>query len=84
MYKANTPTGLFPTQWNIESGTPISGQLIISPFLLSLHLTPFSLAHYSVGAYADSAHEYLLKQYLLTGRSEPQILELCTLPTTPP
>ncbi|KAF9453575.1 glycoside hydrolase family 47 protein [Macrolepiota fuliginosa MF-IS2] len=32
--------------------------------------------HYSVGAYADSAHEYLLKQYLLTARSEPQILEL--------
>ncbi|KAJ7483162.1 glycoside hydrolase [Mycena latifolia] len=28
--------------------------------------------HFSVGAYADSAHEYLLKQWLLTARSEPQ------------
>ncbi|KAJ6538435.1 glycoside hydrolase [Mycena vulgaris] len=27
--------------------------------------------HFSVGAYADSAHEYLLKQWLLTARSEP-------------
>lgn len=57
MYKANFESGLFPTQWNVENGTPNS-------------------AHYSVGAYADSAHEYLLKQYLLTARSEPQALEL--------
>ncbi|KAJ7089860.1 glycoside hydrolase [Mycena belliarum] len=28
--------------------------------------------HFSVGAYADSAHEYLLKQWLLTGQSEPK------------
>ncbi|KAJ7708869.1 glycoside hydrolase [Mycena rosella] len=28
--------------------------------------------HFSVGAYADSAHEYLLKQWLLTARSEPE------------
>ncbi|KAJ6580973.1 glycoside hydrolase [Mycena capillaripes] len=27
---------------------------------------------FSVGAYADSAHEYLLKQWLLTGQSEPK------------
>ncbi|KAJ7493206.1 glycoside hydrolase [Mycena galericulata] len=27
--------------------------------------------HFSVGAYADSAHEYLLKQWLLTAKSEP-------------
>lgn len=32
--------------------------------------------HYSVGAYADSAYEYMLKQWLLSGRSEPQALEL--------
>ncbi|KAJ3560592.1 hypothetical protein NP233_g10736 [Leucocoprinus birnbaumii] len=58
MYQADLKEdGLFPTQWNIETGSPIG-------------------AHYSVGAFADSAHEYLLKQYLLTARSEPQILEL--------
>ncbi|KAJ2930958.1 hypothetical protein H1R20_g6105, partial [Candolleomyces eurysporus] len=32
--------------------------------------------HYSVGAFADSAYEYMLKQWLLTGRSEPHALEL--------
>ncbi|KAG6813871.1 hypothetical protein H0H92_006278 [Tricholoma furcatifolium] len=32
--------------------------------------------HFSVGAYADSAHEYLLKQWLLTDRSEPKTLDL--------
>ncbi|KAJ7249562.1 glycoside hydrolase [Mycena haematopus] len=32
--------------------------------------------HFSVGAYADSAHEYLLKQWLLTAQSEPKTKEL--------
>ncbi|THU86220.1 glycoside hydrolase family 47 protein [Dendrothele bispora CBS 962.96] len=31
---------------------------------------------FSVGAFADSAHEYLLKQWLLTGRSENKIKDL--------
>ncbi|KAF9006005.1 seven-hairpin glycosidase [Cyathus striatus] len=31
---------------------------------------------FSVGAFADSAHEYLLKQWLLTGQSEPKAREL--------
>jgi mannosyl-oligosaccharide alpha-1,2-mannosidase len=30
-----------------------------------------------VGAFADSAYEYMLKQWLLTGRSEPRALALC-------
>ena len=30
-----------------------------------------------MGAFADSAHEYLLKQYLLTGQSESKVLDLC-------
>ncbi|KAK2463623.1 hypothetical protein APHAL10511_004374 [Amanita phalloides] len=32
--------------------------------------------HHTVGAFADSAHEYLLKQWLLTGRSEPKAKDL--------
>ncbi|KAF8074901.1 glycoside hydrolase family 47 protein [Lyophyllum atratum] len=32
--------------------------------------------HHSVGAFADSAHEYLLKQWLLTGQSEPKTRDL--------
>ncbi|KAF7317660.1 alpha-1,2-Mannosidase [Mycena kentingensis (nom. inval.)] len=31
---------------------------------------------FSVGAYADSAHEYLLKQWLMTAKSEPKAKEL--------
>ncbi|KAF7371048.1 alpha-1,2-Mannosidase [Mycena sanguinolenta] len=34
-----------------------------------------SIKHFSVGAYADSAHEYLLKQWLLTAQSEPKAKE---------
>lgn len=36
-------------------------------------------AHYSVGAYADSAHEYFLKQWLLTYQSEPKAKDLCMI-----
>lgn len=32
----------------------------------------------SVGAQADSAHEYLLKQYLLTAKTDKTSLEMCT------
>ncbi|KAJ8495292.1 hypothetical protein ONZ45_g12916 [Pleurotus djamor] len=36
---------------------------------------PINTQH-SVGAYADSAHEYLLKQWLLTNRTEPKVRDL--------
>jgi hypothetical protein len=31
----------------------------------------------TVGALADSAYEYFLKGYLLTGRSEKRLLDMC-------
>ena len=34
-----------------------------------------------VGGLADSGHEYLLKQYLQTGKSDKTLLEMCTLPS---
>ena len=37
------------------------------------------VAHLSVGAQADSAHEYLLKQYLLTAKTDKTSLEMCML-----
>ncbi|KAF9809117.1 hypothetical protein IEO21_07552 [Rhodonia placenta] len=37
--------------------------------------TPMN-SHFSVGAFADSAHEYLLKQWLLTSKSEPKARDL--------
>jgi hypothetical protein len=33
---------------------------------------------FSVGAFADSAHEYLLKQWLPSGQSETKTRDLCT------
>lgn len=35
------------------------------------------LVRLTVGGQADSAHEYLLKQYLLTGRTDKTALEMC-------
>ena len=32
---------------------------------------------FSVGAWADSAYEYLLKQWLQTGRTESRYLDMC-------
>lgn len=34
---------------------------------------------FSVGAFADSAFEYMLKQWLLSSRVESKALNLCTL-----
>ena len=33
---------------------------------------------YSVGAMADSAYEYLLKEWLVTGKKEQKYLDMCT------
>ena len=33
---------------------------------------------FSVGARADSAYEYLLKQWLMTGKTEQNLLDMCT------
>jgi len=39
------------------------------------HGTPLS-TEYTVGAFADSAYEYLLKQYLLSGKTEHRLAEM--------
>lgn len=39
--------------------------------------TECHLGKLSAGAAADSAHEYLLKYYLLTGRKDRVMLEMC-------
>lgn len=38
--------------------------------------TPKARPQFSAGSGGDSAYEYLLKQYLLSGKSEPQMLEM--------
>ena len=35
---------------------------------------------FSVGARADSAYEYLLKEWLMTGRTEKKFLDMCKSP----
>jgi mannosyl-oligosaccharide alpha-1,2-mannosidase len=37
-------------------------------------------AKVSVGAYADSAYEYMLKQWLLSGRTDTKARDLCMFP----
>lgn len=51
-----------------------------------LYATTFDIATgkpqsstYSVGAMADSAYEYFLKQWLLTDRTEQKYLDMCKL-----
>ena len=36
-------------------------------------------AKVSVGAYADSAYEYFLKQWLLSGRTDTKARDLCMI-----
>lgn len=77
MYNATLPIeGLFPSRWDFQSGAPANSKFSGSFNFLSV-LMPDLPEHYSVGAFADSAYEYMLKQWLLSGRSEPQALELC-------
>ncbi|KII87475.1 glycoside hydrolase family 47 protein [Plicaturopsis crispa FD-325 SS-3] len=45
------------------------------PTMWNMDGTPKN-TQFSVGAFADSAHEYLLKQWLLTGKSEPKAREM--------
>ncbi|KAF8509918.1 glycoside hydrolase [Gautieria morchelliformis] len=53
----STEHGMWPTIFDVTSGTPASAQ-------------------YTVGAYSDSAYEYLLKQYLLSGKTEHRLAEM--------
>ncbi|EGO22334.1 glycoside hydrolase family 47 protein [Serpula lacrymans var. lacrymans S7.9] len=55
--------GMYPTRWNLTSGSWADG-------------------HLSVGAAADSAHEYTLKQYLLTAQTDKANLEMYLRATT--
>ncbi|KAH7930222.1 glycoside hydrolase family 47 protein [Leucogyrophana mollusca] len=55
--------GMYPTRWDITTGTPTDLQL-------------------SAGALADSGHEYTLKQYLLTAKTDKANLEASDIRAT--
>jgi hypothetical protein len=50
------------------------------PFELALSNPFFASARLQVGGQADSGHEYLLKQYLLTNKTDKPLLEMCMRP----
>jgi mannosyl-oligosaccharide alpha-1,2-mannosidase len=74
MYNAQVTDGLFPTLWSTSTGLPINSSSEFHSYFSSFN---WILDHVSVGAFADSAYEYLLKQYLLTERSEQRAVDLC-------
>jgi mannosyl-oligosaccharide alpha-1,2-mannosidase len=75
MLNATVPDGLFPTKWDLEQGSPTNS---MSSYKESCDkLTVFSSEEYSVGAFADSGYEYMLKQWLMTGKTEPKYRDLC-------
>jgi mannosyl-oligosaccharide alpha-1,2-mannosidase len=75
MYNATVPDGLFPTKWDLELGTPTNSMSVYINFTLNADHT--ASEDYSVGAFADSAYEYLLKQWLMTGKTEAKSRDLC-------
>lgn len=79
MNEAKVEDNQFATKWSVTTGHPSNGTS--RPWVVcmsSIHLIPVPVVdHFSVGAFADSAHEYLLKQWLLTAKSETKARDLC-------
>ena len=82
MSNAEIVDDMFPTKWSVTTGKPSNSRFreVRLRWRSREKLIRATSAHFSVGAFADSAHEYLLKQYLLTSQSEPKALDLCTSP----
>ncbi|KAF4610815.1 hypothetical protein D9613_006916 [Agrocybe pediades] len=57
MFETTTPTGMFPTMWDLDKGVPLN-------------------AHYSAGEKSHSALHYLLKQWVMTARTDRRSLDL--------
>ncbi|CAK5283338.1 unnamed protein product [Mycena citricolor] len=62
--------GMLPTTWNLTSGQPVECDDTDGRW--TLHC-PLQL---SVGGMADSTHEYLLKEYLLTSKTDKASLDM--------
>jgi mannosyl-oligosaccharide alpha-1,2-mannosidase len=71
-----TTGGMLPIRWDLPLGSPSDSMFV---FLLNSinRDSRRTLAHLSVGAQADSAHEYLLKLFLLTAKTDKKSLEMC-------
>ena len=80
VYKTNvTSTGdLFPSRWSRQSGLPLDRMSRTLSDLPARLLIQY-LGWVSVAGCADSAYEYMLKQWLLTGRTDTKARDLCAL-----
>lgn len=74
--KLQYTNGMFPVQWNITSGEPFACNWTVF-LMIPCYAQASSADHLSVGAQADSAHEYLLKLYLLTNKTDQASLKMC-------
>ena len=77
-YGENFDTGLWKTRWDAGGGETHGGHDRWKR--LSNGLTRPSepnVVQVSIGALGDSAYEYLLKQYLLSGGTEVRLLNMC-------
>ena len=78
-YEVNVDTGLWKTGWRVDSGEMYGGRNDLWKRLANALTRPPgpNPAQVSIGARGDSAYEYLLKQYLLSGRTENRLLNMC-------
>jgi hypothetical protein len=68
--------GMLPSHYDIRTGQPTQGSSIIGVAGIPNDLISI-IDYVAVGALADSGYEYLLKGYLLSGRSETRLLDMC-------
>ena len=78
-YEVNVDTGLWKTGWGADTGEMYGGMHDLWKRLSNAFTRPSepNVVQVSIGALGDSAYEYLLKQYLLSGRTENRLLNMC-------
>lgn len=78
-YEVNIDTGLWKTDWSSDKGEMEGGGSNLEKRLSNTLTRPPkpNVVQVSIGALGDSAYEYLLKQYLLSGRTEKRLLNMC-------
>jgi len=78
-YEVEIDSGLWKTEWSSDKGGMEGGGSNLEKRLSNTLTRPPkpNVVQVSIGALGDSAYEYLLKQYLLSGRTEKRLLNMC-------
>ena len=78
-HEVGIDTGLWKTDWDSGKGEMEGGGYSLEKRLSNTLTRPPkpNVVQVSIGALGDSAYEYLLKQYLLSGRTEKRLLNMC-------